>query len=99
MSELHKYGLVRFSKKTGKIDTTMTALGQGLLQLWAIQYTPKTKATAIVDIDERRTVTEYVGSADGFPETHDTAETFVYTIPDELYAVFEEEADEQAASA
>lgn len=43
--------LVRFSKKTGKIDTTMTALGCGLLNLWALQNTTKTKDTIIFDED------------------------------------------------
>ena len=85
MSTLHNYGLVRFSKKTGKIDTTMTAIGQGLIQLWGLQNTTKTKATVIVDIDERKVTAEYVGTEDGFPEIHKTEEEFEFNIPDELY--------------
>ncbi len=99
MDELHNYGLIRFSKKTGKIDTTMTAIGCGLLRLWGLQNTTKTKAAVIVDIDERRTVTEYIGSADGFPEIREKADDFEYNIPDELYTIFQEEAAKRAATA
>lgn len=99
MAELHNYGLVRFGKKTGKPDTTMTAIGCGLLKLWGLQNTTKTKATVVVDIDERRTVTEFIGSAAGFPEVRDKAEDFEYDIPDELYTVFEEESAKRAATA
>ena len=44
MNKLHNYGLIRFSKKTGKVDTSMTAIGKGVIQLWALQNTTKTKA-------------------------------------------------------
>ena len=91
MGELHNYGLVRFSKKTGKIDTTMTALGKGLIQMWALQNTTKTKACVIVDIDERRPYAEYVGTADGFPKIRKDPDAFVYDVPEELYGVFDEE--------
>lgn len=97
MSELHNYGLVRFSKKTGKIDTTMTAIGKGLIQLWALQNTTKTKACIIVDIDERMVVFEYIGTADGFPEIHEDPEKFEFDIPEELFNIFEKEATERMA--
>lgn len=49
---MKRYYLVRFSKKTGKIDTSMSALGKALLQLWALQNTTtKTKDTIIFDED------------------------------------------------
>ena len=98
MNELHNCGLVRFSKKTGIPDLTMTALGQGLIKLWALQNTTKTKVCVIVDIDARRTVAEYIGTADGFPEIRDNEDAFEYDIPDELYAIFEEEAAKRAAT-
>ena len=91
MTELHHYGLVRFSKKTGKIDTTMTALGKGLIQLWALQNTTKSKATVIVDIDERKISSEYFGTADGFPEIHKTEEEFKIHCPDDLFDFFAKE--------
>lgn len=99
MSELHNYGLVRFSKKTGKIDMTMTAIGKGMIQLWALQNTTKTKACVIVDIDERKTIAEYVGTADGFPEVRKNSDEFEFDLPDELYGIFEEEVLKRAAGA
>lgn len=91
MSELHNYGLIRFGRKSGKIDTTMTAIGQGLIQLWALQNTTKTKVCVIVDIDERQTVAEYIGTADGFPEVRKSQDDFEYDLPVELYDIFDEE--------
>lgn len=91
MSELHNYGLVRFSKKTGQIDTTMTALGKGMIQLWALQNTSKAKASVIVDIDERKVLFEYFGTGD-FPEIRKDPDEFEFNLPDELWDIFEEEA-------
>lgn len=96
MSKLHNYGLIRFSKKTGKIDTTMTALGRGMIQLWALQNTTKTKATVIVDIDEREVIAEYIGTEDGFPEVRKNPESFEYEMPYELFDILAEEAAKQA---
>lgn len=97
MSDLHNYGLVRFSKKTGKIDTTMTAIGRGVIQLWALQNTTKSKACVIVDIDERRIFSEYIGTEDGFPEIHKEPVTFEFNLPDELFDIFAEEAAKRRA--
>ena len=97
MSELHNYGLIRFSKKTGKIDTTMTAIGKGMIQLWALQNTTKTKATVIVDIDERATHSEYIGTADGFPEVRKNPADFEYGLPEELFDILAEEAAKRSA--
>ncbi|HOO79019.1 MAG TPA: hypothetical protein PLQ04_01390 [Lachnospiraceae bacterium] len=50
--QLKRYYLVRFSKKTGAIDTTLTGLGNGMLQLWALQnLTAKSKDAVIFDED------------------------------------------------
>ena len=95
MSELHNYGLIRFSKKTGKIDTTLTALGKGMIQLWALQNTPKTKACVIVDIDEAKPLAEYVGTADGFPKVHKNIEDFEFNLPDKLFDFFKDEIKEK----
>lgn len=85
MGELHHYGLVRFSRKTGKIDTSMTGLGKGLIQLWALQNTTKTKACIVVDLDTHTVVSEYEGSADGFPVVRKIPEEFCYDVPDGLW--------------
>lgn len=87
---LHRYGLVRFSKKTGKVDKAMTGLGKGLIQTWALQNTTKTKACLIMDLDERKAVSEYVGTEDGFPEVHKSQEDFEFDVPDNIYEYFVE---------
>lgn len=97
MTTLHNCGLVRFSKKTGKIDTTMTAIGNGLLQLWALQNTTKSKATVIVDIDERKTLSEYIGTADGFPDIRKSEEEFEFNFPEELFDIMDEEVTKRNA--
>ena len=93
MSELHYYGLVCFSTKTGEIDTTMTALGRGLIQYWALQNTTKGKACVIVDIDERKVFSEYIGTVDGFPEIHKSEDEFEFGLPVELWDIFDEEVE------
>ena len=40
---LDDFCLVRFSKKTGKIDTTLEAMGCAMLKMWALHNCPKTK--------------------------------------------------------
>ena len=55
--------LVRFNRKTGKIDTTMTAYGKALLNYWALQNTTKTKDTIVFDEDGYVTA-YYEGTAD-----------------------------------
>ena len=81
MKELHKFGLVRFSKKSGKIDTSMTALGCGLIQLWALQNTTKSKACVIINLDTREIHAEYEGKPGGFPEVRKKPEAFVFDVP------------------
>lgn len=99
MSDLHNYGLVRFSKKTGKIDTTMTAIGSGLIRLWALQNTTKTKACVIADIDERKVVYEYIGTAAGFPEIRKDPEEFEFDVPEQLFDYFSDEVAKQTVGA
>lgn len=88
---LHNYGLIRFSKRTGKIDTTMTAIGKGMIQLWALQNTPNSKACVLCDIDERKVIAEYLGTPDGFPKITKDPEDYSFNFPTELYEIFDEE--------
>ena len=63
---LKRYFLVRFNRKSGKIDTTLTGLGNGMLQMWALQNTQaKTKDTIIFD-EDGLTHSYYEGTGD-FP--------------------------------
>lgn len=88
MDKLHHYGLVRFSKKTGKIDKTLTALGKGMIQLWALQNTTKTKACVLVDIDDRVVISEFCGTADGFPNIRKDPADFEFDLPNGFWDIF-----------
>lgn len=67
MDGLKTYYLCRFSKKTGKIDTTMSGLGHALLQLWALQNTDKKSKDTII-FDEDGIVHSYYEGTGDFPE-------------------------------
>lgn len=60
--------LLRYSAKTGKIDTTMTGLGNALMRLWALQNTPKTKRTIIINRETGRVAYEFDGKEQHFVE-------------------------------
>lgn len=64
--ELKTYCLIRFARKTGKIDTTLEGLGSGMLRLWALQNTTKTKDTIICEKDTGRVFWYFEGTGD-FP--------------------------------
>jgi hypothetical protein len=67
MEELKTYCCVRFARKTGKIDMTLEGLGSGMLRMWALQNTTKTKDTIIFEKDTGRVCWYYEGTASGFP--------------------------------
>lgn len=70
--------LFRSSKKTGKVDTTMIGMGKGMLQLWALQNTPKGKSTMIFERESGRLIFKAVGDPSGFPKIFkDTKDTFL----------------------
>ena len=66
-NKLSLHVLFRFSQKTGKIDTTMTALGKGMLEMWALNNTTKTKGCIVVERDSGEVVFTTQGTAD-FPK-------------------------------
>lgn len=66
MKGLKKCYMVRFSKKTGKVDKTMSAWGSALLQLWVLQNTPKTKDALIFD-EDGNVIAYCEGNESGFP--------------------------------
>ena len=65
--ELKTYCLVRFTRKSGKIDTTLEGLGSGMLRMWALQNTTKTKDTIIFEKDTGIVCWYYEGTGD-FPK-------------------------------
>ena len=68
MKDLKVHVLFRFSKKTGKIDTTMTSLGSAQMQLWALNNTTPSKATMIIDQETGEVVFLAIGRKDNFPK-------------------------------
>ena len=70
MGELKTYCLLRFARRSGKIDTSMEGLGSGMLRLWALQNTTKTKDTIIFEKDTGKVCWYYTGTGD-FPKIED----------------------------
>ena len=71
MEEIKTYCLVRFARKSGKIDKTLEGMGSGMLRLWALQNTTKTKDTIICEKDTGKVCWYYEGTGD-FPKIEDT---------------------------
>lgn len=70
MSEIITYSLIRFNRKSGKIDKTLEGLGSGMLRLWALQNTPKTKDTIICEKGTGKVCWYYTGTGD-FPKVEE----------------------------
>ena len=64
------YCLVRFTRKSGKIDTTLEETGAKEIRLWAIKNTTKTKDTIIFEKDTGIVTWYYEGTGD-FPYIFD----------------------------
>ena len=64
------YCLLRFNRKSGKIDTSLEGEGSGMLRLWALQNTTKTKDTVIFEKDTGTVLWYYEGTGD-FPKIFD----------------------------
>ncbi len=67
MNTLKKHYLVKFSRKSGKIDITMEALGNATLKLWALQNTSKGKDTIIFEKETGKIIAYFEGNGD-FPK-------------------------------
>lgn len=59
--------LVKFSRKTGKIDLTMEGMWTALLRLWAIQNITKTEDVIIFD-QETGEIAYYIEGGENFPK-------------------------------
>ena len=66
MEEIKRYGLVRYSKKTGRVDKALTGIGFGMLQLYGLQETTKTKETVVFELDTGLIRSIYTGTESGF---------------------------------
>ena len=67
-NELKLCVLFRASKKTGKIDTTITALGHGLLSAWGLRNCTKSKMVLICERDTGKVLYVMHGNESNFPD-------------------------------
>lgn len=67
MKELRECVMMRFSRKSGKIDTTMEGLGCGLMKMWALNNTTSTKDTVIFDKEDGTIYGYYEGKKNDMP--------------------------------
>lgn len=94
---LKVYVLFRFSNKTGKIDMTLTAMGNALLRIWSMNNTPSTKSCFIFERESGKLVFATLGGKDGWKaksENECTGTCDDYGIPlDELHAIKDDRWD------
>ncbi|MBE5892223.1 MAG: hypothetical protein E7286_02455 [Lachnospiraceae bacterium] len=65
MNDYEEYCLVRFHKKTGKIDTSLEAMGYEQLKKWAMAATTRTKESIIFNKSTGEIKIHILGSATG----------------------------------
>lgn len=95
--KMELYILFRFSKRTGKVDTTMTGLGSALMQIWALNNTTKTKCCMIFERSSGKCVFITEGTGE-FPKVKKgdnlgTCEDYGITLHD-LHSIKDERFDE-----
>ncbi len=64
-SNLKIHVLFRCSKKTGKIDMTMTSMGSAMMRLWAMRNTPASKMCLIFERESGKLVFAVHGLKEG----------------------------------
>lgn len=74
--------LVRFSKKTGKIDTTLECVGNAMLRLWALQNTEPSKECLIFSRVTGKILYRVVGRKDNFPRMDESTKGDLGNISD-----------------
>ena len=68
----HPYACVRFTKKKGSINKTLTSkFGFAMLNMWALQNTTETTNSLVFDLKTGDIISFYEGTEDGFPLAHD----------------------------
>jgi hypothetical protein len=81
MGDLKTYCLVRFARRSGKIDMSMEGIGNAMLRLWALQNTTKTKDTIIFEKDTGNICWYFEGTGD-FPKVMDSEKEDLGNIED-----------------
>ena len=65
MNNIGEYCLIKFHKRTGKIDTTLEAEGYDQLIKWAMKATPQTKESIIFNKATGKIVCYISGTPNG----------------------------------
>lgn len=86
---MKEYGLVLFTRRTGKIEKSFTALGHGLLTMWALQNTTKNKDSIVFDL-ETGMVHRYYEGTDDFPKVIKGTEEHINDYCSGLLETFQE---------
>ena len=66
---MDKFALIRFSKRTGKVDTTLEAQGGAMLKMWALHNTTPAKETLVFNARTGEVIIRVEGNKD-FPKIH-----------------------------
>lgn len=96
--------LMRASKKTGKIDTTLTSLGKAQLVMWALTNTTRGKQSFIFERESGKVMAIVTGSDTGMPtmssaDHKDLGICEDYNIPlEELHKILDDRFDKEEAA-
>lgn len=83
------YGLVRYSKKTGKVDTCMTGCLSSMMKAWALQNTTKTKICEVFELSTGIITARFTGTKDGFPKVEMNLESKGEKMDEDVRAALE----------
>lgn len=86
---MEEYVCIRLSKKSGKIDKILEGLGCGMLKLWALQNTKKTKNAIIFSKADGRVI-YLVEGTECFPVVHTNELGNIKDICPELWRAVQE---------
>lgn len=100
MSDLKVHVLFRCSKKTGKVDTTVTGLGTAMMRMWALQNTTPSKQCLIFERESGRLVFHIEGNKDSLPSIvkytdEQTCEDYGISL-EMLHSIKDERFDKEA---
>lgn len=69
---LEKYILIRYTRRTGTIDTVLEAHGTAGLQLWAVNNTTRSKDCFVFEYETGKVIYLIKGMPNGCPKVEDT---------------------------
>jgi hypothetical protein len=79
---LETFTLVRFTRRTGKINTVLESLGTAMLQMWALKNTRGAEACLIFNKNNGHVAFLTEGTSTGFPKISDARDEDLGHIDD-----------------